>query len=116
MYGARQDAGADQMSALIIGTLDLDGDCLYTTSEGIRYPVLFPYGTSWDATSSTVVLPDGSAIEVGGEVYGGGGYVQPNTIDLFANNTAVLERAKRCAEGPYFEVAVMQATVRSGTS
>lgn len=109
MYAARRDAG-DYMAAEIIGTLELDGDCLYTTFEGNRYPVLWPYGTTWDDDSSSVVLPDGTTIALGGEVYGGGGYLYADTIGGYTGNETVLERAEQCAEDPYFEIAVMQYT------
>ncbi|MCB0969203.1 MAG: META domain-containing protein, partial [Ilumatobacter sp.] len=81
MYAALVEGEQDQMTAEIIGTLELDGDCLYTAFEGNRYPVLWPYGTTWDEDTSTVVLPDGTAFAIGGEVYGRGGYLYPDTID-----------------------------------
>ncbi len=108
MYAARRDAG-DVMEAAIIGTLELDGDCLYTSFEGNRYPVLFPYGTTWNEDSSSVVLPDGSTIALGGDLDGGGGYLSSNTLAGFTDNQDVLERARVCAEGPYYEVAVLQS-------
>ena len=40
MYAARVDGQQDQMLAEIIGTLELDGDCLYTAFEGNRYPLV----------------------------------------------------------------------------
>lgn len=109
MYAARSDGEQDQMAAEIIGTLELDGDCLYTAFEGNRYPVLWPYGTTWDEDSSSVVLPDGTELTIGGEVYGGGGYLYPDTIGGLTSDESVLERAELCAEEPYSEIAVLQS-------
>lgn len=108
MYAARSDVD-EAMAAQILGTLELDGDCLYTAFEGNRYPVLWPYGTTWDDDASSVVLPDGTTIELGGEVDGGGGYLYADTIGGFTDDASVLERAEQCAEEPYFEIAVMQS-------
>lgn len=109
MYAARRDA-RDSMAAEILGTLELDGVCLYATFEGNRYPILWPYGTTWNADTSSVVLPDGTSTALGGEVHGGGGYLDADTIGGYTGNEAVLERAEHCAEEPYNEVAVLQDT------
>ncbi|MCB0968575.1 MAG: META domain-containing protein [Ilumatobacter sp.] len=106
MYAARRDGG-DVMAAEIIGTLELDGECLYTVFDGIRYPVLWPYGTTWNAEAKSVVLPDGSTLAMGDEVYGGGGYLYADTIGGFTSDDAI-ERAALCAEDPYGEIAVLQ--------
>lgn len=103
MYTARHES--DYMAAEIIGRLELDGDCLYVASAGNRYPVLWPYGTTWNDDSSSVVLPGGTTIALGDEVDGGGGYLHVGSLALDA---AVLERAEQCAEEPYFEIAVLQ--------
>ncbi len=108
MYAARVEGGQAQMAAEIIGTLEVDGDCLYTAFEGNRYPVLWPYGTRWVEDTSSIVLPDGTEFVIGGEVYGGGGYLYPDTIGELTSDEGVLERAEQCAEAPSFEIAVLQ--------
>ena len=110
MFAASVGGEHDGMGAEILGTLELDGECLYTVFQGNRYPVLWPYGTTWDEGTSTVVLPDGTELEIGGEVSGGGGYLYPDTIGELTTDEAVLERAEQCAEEPYFEIAVLQDT------
>jgi heat shock protein HslJ len=110
MYAALVDGAQDQMDAEIIGTLELDGDCLYTAFEGNRYPVLWPYGTTWDEDTSSVALADGTKLALGGEVYGGGGYLYPDTLGGLTTDERVLDRAEQCAEEPYFEIAVLQST------
>lgn len=110
MYAARVDGMQDQMAAEIIGTLELDGDCLYTAFEGNRYPVLWPYGTTWDEDTSSVVLADGSVLALGDELSGGGGYLYPDTIGGLTSSSSVLARAEQCGEEPYFEIAVLQSS------
>jgi len=110
MYAAQVEGEQAQMAAEIIGTLELDGDCLYTAFEGNRYPVLWPYGTTWAEDTSSVVLPDGTEFAIDGDVYGGGGYLYADTIGELTNDEGVLERAAQCAEEPYFEIAVLQYT------
>lgn len=110
MYAAQVEEEQAQMAAEIIGTLEVDGDCLYTAFDGNRYPVLWPYGTTWDENTSSVVLPDGTEFAIGGDVYGGGGYLYPDTIGELTSDEGVLERAGQCAEEPYFEIAVLQYT------
>lgn len=110
MYAAQVEGEQMQMAAEIIGTLELDGDFLYTALEGNRYPVLWPYGTTWDEVTSSVVLPDGTEFAIGGEVDGGGGYLHPDTIGELTSDEGVLERAEQCAQEPYFEIAVLQYT------
>lgn len=105
MYAERIEPGGDQMAAEIVGTLELDGECLHATSGGVRYPVLWPFGTTWDAETEAVVLPDGVRFAVGDEVHGGGGYLHRG----LAAAPAVTDRIETCAEEPYFEVAVLQS-------
>lgn len=96
------------MTALITGALALDGDCLYVASNGMRIPVLWPYGTRWDREATSVVLADGRMISVGEQVDGGGGYIHVGNIGTFTSSS-VSQRAEHCAEDPYFEIAVLQS-------
>lgn len=107
MYAAARSYRDDAMAALIIGTLELDGDCLYTTFDGNRYPVLWPHGTTWDETTSSVVLANGTSLALGTELDGGGGYMNIDVFSDVVDNDDVVELARRCAEEPSFEIAVM---------
>lgn len=107
MYAAARSDRDDAMAALIIGTLELDGDCLYTTFDGNRYPVLWPHGTTWDETTSSVVLANGTSLALGTELDGGGGYMNIDVFSDVVDNNDVVELARRCAEEPSFEIAVM---------
>ncbi len=45
----------------------------------------------------------------GGDLDGGGGYLSTDTLASFTDDQDVLERARLGAEGPYYEVAVLQS-------
>lgn len=67
---------ADGMDAEITGVLDVEDGCFVLQLEGLAYPVLWPAGTQpVDGDEPAVELPDGTVVEVGDEVRGGGGYL-----------------------------------------
>ena len=107
MYAAARSDTEDAMAAMIIGTLELDGECLYTTFDGNRYPVLWPHGTTWDENNSSVVLANGTSLALGTELDGGGGYMNIDVFSDVVDNDSAVSLARRCAEAPSFEIAVM---------
>lgn len=107
MYARRVDGDHETMGAEVRGVLELDGDCLRLVLEGVRYPVLWPFGTSWDTITHSVVLGSGRVIPLGGEVDGGGGYV--GGVSGFTDRADVIDLATECAEEPYREIAVLQS-------
>jgi heat shock protein HslJ len=107
MYARRVDGDQETMTAEVRGELELDGDCLYMVLEGVRYPVLWPFGTAWDELTQSVVLGSGRVIPLGGEVDGGGGYL--GGVSGFTDRADVIDLAAQCAEQPYREIAVLQS-------
>jgi hypothetical protein len=113
MYGPRPESDEAE-AALIEGTLERDGDCLYVISEDPdvpRYPIMWPYGAGWQQEPEGVVLLDGMFLPVGASFSSGGGYHAANTFATRDLPESIIERADGCAEGPYREVAVVQTTV-----
>lgn len=95
--------------ALIEGVVTLDGDCLYIEfldMPGVRYPAVWPHGTSWQDKPAGVVLPGGEVALLGTRVSGGGGYhSERSRIETLTNHDGT-ELALRCAKDPYREVAI----------
>ena len=98
MYWQQTDRQESE-AAEVRGSLVLEGDCLYITAEFGRFPVLWPFGTRWQPAPAAVILPDGTAIEIGEDFSGGGGYHSPETLQGFTGSDTVAELAARCAEG-----------------
>ena len=95
--------------ALIEGVLLLDGDCLYINfpdMPGVRYPVVWPHGTSWQDEPAGVVLSSGDVSVLGSWVSGSGGYHSDRRRIESVTNHEETELALRCAEDPYREVAI----------
>jgi hypothetical protein len=90
-------SGAD---ALIEGPLMLSGGCLLVGD----FPVVWPYGTTWDAQAQAVRLSDGQLVALGDRVSGGGGY--PYLSDL---GTDLAEPLADCPTNKYGEVAMFNA-------
>ena len=90
-------SGAD---ALIEGPLALSGGCLLVG----EFPVVWPYGTTWDAQAQAVRLSDGQLVALGDRVSGGGGY--PYLSDLGAE---FAEPLADCPTNKYGEVAMFNA-------
>lgn len=71
-------------AARVRGTLVLEQGCLLVESRLVsddtsRYVVMWPAGTTWDASARTVVVDERNSYRVGGRVDGGGGYYEPAT-------------------------------------
>jgi hypothetical protein len=106
-YPQRSD-DTEQLAALVRGTLQLEGPCLYLASleAGERYPVVWPAGTRWDEANNSVVSPTGELMAIGGEVTGGGGYFYvPDVEHLVGPEAASL--ASKCVDNRYGEIAMV---------
>jgi hypothetical protein len=91
------------MAARVMGTIDLDDrGCLMLELEGIRYPIVWPAGTSWQGDPPAILLPDGQIVEPGMSVLGDGGYMESVT---HMTGREVNDAATRCA-GPTGEIAI----------
>jgi hypothetical protein len=106
-YTDRSGSGGG-MDTEITGILELAGDCLYVASSDVqeRYPVLWPYGTRWDADATAVVTPAGAAMPVGTEIWGGGGYLRLEDVAR-SGGAAAADLAARCLDNTYGEIAVV---------
>jgi hypothetical protein len=69
-----------------------------------EFPVVWPYGTTWDAKAQAVRLSDGQVVALGDRVSGGGGY--PYLSDL---GTEFAEPLADCPTNKYEEVATFNA-------
>lgn len=95
--------------ALIEGVVSLDGDCLYLGHPDlpdIRYPAVWPHGTSWRDEPAGVVLPGGDVALLGARASGGGGYHSERSRIESVTNDEGTGLALRCTEDPYREVAI----------
>ncbi len=86
--------------ALIGGALTMSGGCLLV--GGV--PVVWPYGTTWDAETEAVRLSEDQIVALGDRVSGGGGY--PYLSDLGAEFAEPLED---CPTNEWEEVAMFNA-------
>ena len=95
----------DGMAAEVTGTLVLDQTtgCLIMELEGVRYPLVWPAGTTWQEDPPAVVLEDGEKAEPGMTVYGAGGYLYRDHVEQLAG-PEVADAADICA-GPTGEIA-----------
>lgn len=105
--GDRRSGGTD---AEVFGEIVIESGCLYLywPDSGIRYPVIWPHGTAWDAERSAVVLPDGTLAYNGDWVEGAGGYHSAN-LDEYTVSQGV-EMAVACVDNRYGEVAVFNSS------
>jgi hypothetical protein len=104
------DRGSVGGYASISGTLVVEGDCAYLagTEPENRFPVIWPHGTGWDSEASAVVLPDGTLVYQGDEVYGGGGN---RSSDLGAvTSQEGVDLVLSCVDNRYGEVAVFNSS------
>lgn len=94
------------MAAEVKGTVVFDSDtgCLLLELESVRYPLVWPAGTTWRSDPPGVRLEDGQVVEPGTTVYGGGGYLDRGGIEWMAGAT-VADAAEACA-GPTGEIAI----------
>lgn len=93
---------------MVIGDLKYEDECLYLSADDIedRYPVVWPFGTTWDADREVVVLPSGDEIALGVSVSGGGGYFGVGVVESIAGPEAA-NVARACVDNAYGEVAVV---------
>ncbi|MFK7919688.1 MAG: hypothetical protein AB8G14_16555 [Ilumatobacter sp.] len=99
------------MEAEIRGVLELDQGCLYIDSleADERYPVLWPAGTSWNASDASVRLVSGASVGLGEEVSGVGGYLPADTLAAVARSEAA-QALTECVDNEFGEVAVVNNT------
>lgn len=65
------------------GTLTTGDGCVMLDQDGNRFPVVWPSGTSVEATDPLVIeLPSGEQLREGDQVNGGGGYPYADTLDI----------------------------------
>jgi hypothetical protein len=104
-YPQRSSSG-DGMDAEIEGVLEHEGDCLYLQHGELddRYPVIWPAGSTWDATDPAVLSPSQVRMPVGSEVYGGGGYLYVDDVERLIGSEAAA-RAAQCVDNAYGEIA-----------
>ena len=98
-----------QLSTLLQGVLQLEGNCLYLVETGIqqRFPILWPADTRWDAANQSVVSSAGEVMPIGGSVEGRGGFFFLSDVNLLAG-TAARNRAAECVENG--QIAVVENT------
>ncbi|MDN4161094.1 hypothetical protein [Nocardioides abyssi] len=88
------------MAALIDGPLNMSSGCLLVD----EFPVVWPYGTTWDAKDQAVHLSDGRVVALGDRVSGGGGYLYFSDL-----GTALADPLTDCPMNKYEEVATFNA-------
>lgn len=105
--GNRRNGGTD---AEVFGEIVIASGCLYLhwPDSGIRYPVIWPHGTAWDAERSAVVLPGGTLAYDGDWVEGTGGYHSAN-LDEYTVSQGV-EVAVACVDNLYGEIVVFNSS------
>lgn len=77
------------MDALISGTLTTtEAGCFALTSDGVTYPLQFPFGTRLSEDGTEVTVPGLPSLRAGDEISGGGGYLHLADVDpaCIANN------------------------------
>ena len=101
IYGAKPGPDWESGTALVTGELRLLGDCLLIGNR----PVVWPYGTRWQADPPGVVYRGGEVLLVGEPVETGGAYYSAPIIDLIPD-PAVVELAERCRDSVDRELIV----------
>lgn len=110
MFDAKPEPGPrESQAAEIGGVLELDGDCLFFAAEYGRFPVLWPWGTTWNDGVGSVTLPDGQSYPLGSEFSGGGGYFDEELFEFKMESAEVRALALRCVEGEFREIAHVQS-------
>jgi hypothetical protein len=71
------------MDAQIVGVLAAADGCVLLEQNGIRFPVVWPSGTSIASPDPLVVeLPSGAELSLGEHVSGGGGYLKASDVGV----------------------------------
>lgn len=102
---AEPSVSDEGMDAEVLGVLELDQGCLYLVQDDERYPVLWPFGTSWNSADESVVLADGDSVAVGDRVTGSGGYLGARVVSQFADSDAG-DIAFACADNRSGDAAI----------
>ncbi|MBB2903645.1 hypothetical protein FHR75_004488 [Kineococcus radiotolerans] len=98
LVSAPTDPDGASLTAMVSGVVENNGDCI--TVGGV--PVLWPHGSTWDATVQTITVPydkgaaDDVVVRIGQHVEGGGGswpLPEVNTVDY---SEAAHELARSC--------------------
>lgn len=105
--GNQRNGGTD---AEVFGEIVVEAECLYLswTESETRFPVIWPHGTARDREQSAVVLPGGSLVHGGDEVYGGGGYYHEDNLSEFTSKERV-DCALSCVDSTYREAAIFNS-------
>lgn len=75
----------DSMTALVGGEVSRVGSCIGLGDS----MVVWPQGVSWDEDSEALTLGDGTVVELGEEVHGGGGSMGIGAVNsLFGDDAA----------------------------
>ena len=75
----------DGMTAAIGGPVERVGTCIGIGDS----MVVWPADVSWDGANESLVLADGTAVELGNDVYGGGGSMPTSAVNsLFGSDAA----------------------------
>jgi hypothetical protein len=101
IYGTRPGPNREPGGALVTGELKLIGDCLLIGNR----PVVWPYGTRWQAEPPAVRYRNGGVLLVGESVDTGGAYYSGPVADLISDR-AVVELAERCRDSVDRELIV----------
>lgn len=87
--------------ASIRGVLMREGACLLlgpppNVRDPYAEPLVWPYGTNWSDADDAVVLPDGTALPVGGWFTASGGWHSADSLRNLGFPDAVAKRVQRC--------------------
>ncbi|WP_432573026.1 hypothetical protein [Kineococcus sp. SYSU DK005] len=93
--------GNASMSAAITAPLSRVGSCI-GLGESL---VIWPEGTTWDASTATLTLADGDTVELGEELHTGGGSISPHL--LAADSEELAQALTDCKAPPDQDVWVM---------
>lgn len=98
VHGRTLGGSSDAMAAEVTGLLTAADGCVLLDRDGDRFPVVWPRGTSVEATDPLVIrMPSGEELRAGDRVRGGGGYLSADILDV--------DVPQRCL-GEHGEVAV----------
>ena len=78
-----RDPNAEYPASIAEGTLRLVDDCLVLEADSFLTALVFPYGTTWDASTSTIDM--GITVAVGGHLESGSPIAIENVATLIDN-------------------------------
>ena len=100
------------MAAGLVGRVTLSGGCLRLGGS----PVVWPYGTEWNAETKTLMLTSGDTASLGDWVEGGGGTLGANDGLADFVGADVAAAALACRRGPHEGVTVFNRASQVMTS